>query len=88
MPAGSKLLTGGAVVQIWQLVPRPRPHGDVEEEAGEGGGPPRHVHFHLGDHPVGHDDDTLSQRITNAFQPPHPSAAVDPGSWQCVWKCK
>ncbi|XP_070175544.1 dmX-like protein 2 isoform X2 [Littorina saxatilis] len=81
---GSKLLTGGDLIQIWQLVPKNKP--DVEGEDGAS----RHVHFHLGEPgaAVDTDDEALNQRFSHAIDPEHYDIIPDPGTWECVWKCK
>ena len=84
LTTGSKLLTGGDLIQIWQFIPKNRyPEGE------EGGS--RRVHFHLGGDPGNNadiDEDALNQRISHAIDPLHFDIVHDPGMWDCVWKCK
>ena len=87
LTTGSKLLTGGDLIQIWQFVPKNR-HPPGESEGDEEG--PRRVHFQLGDpgFSADVDDEALNQRLSHAIDPQHYDISHDPGIWDCVWKCK
>nr|KAG5690689.1 hypothetical protein BaRGS_013475 [Batillaria attramentaria] len=84
---GSKLLTGGELIQIWQLVQKSKP-GPGDGEADDSGS--RRVHFHLGDNVsmADPDDEALNQRLSFALDPMHHDLIHDPGIWECVWKCR
>ncbi|XP_041373660.1 dmX-like protein 2 isoform X2 [Gigantopelta aegis] len=75
---GSKLLTGGELIQLWQM---------CEQETPEEDHPPRRVQFSVG---VGPDDDEpLHQELRHALH--HERDAVDthhPTEWESVWKCR
>lgn len=85
---GSKLLTGGELIQIWQLTPDKGGQGDTEtEEPGT-----KRVHFSLGDSSIAGsgdpEEDAFTQRLSHVLDPAHHGLAHDPGTWQCVWKCR
>ncbi|CAL1529694.1 unnamed protein product [Lymnaea stagnalis] len=78
---GSRLLTGGEYIQIWEFIHNTPPTPSA----------PQKVSFTLG---VGHcdEDDPVAQRLVQAIADPdhyndHPTEP-DPGSWECVWKTK
>ncbi|KAL8625455.1 hypothetical protein ACOMHN_018600 [Nucella lapillus] len=83
---GSKLLTGGDLIQIWQFVPKPKGPGEDEREE-EG---PHRVLFHLGatGNAADPDDEALNQRLYHAVDPQHYDMLQNPGVWECVWKIK
>ncbi|PVD19781.1 hypothetical protein C0Q70_20272 [Pomacea canaliculata] len=85
---GSKLLTGGELIQIWQLTPDKGGQGDTEtEEPGT-----KRVHFSLGDSSIAGsgdpEEDAFTQRLSHVLDPAHHGLVHDPGTWQCVWKCR
>lgn len=86
---GSKLLTGGELIQIWQFVPKQKQHhGEGEGEGEDGLG--RKVHFQLGEPGTTHDPDEeeLSKRLSHALDGQLHDLAHEAGTWDCVWKCK
>ncbi|XP_076465247.1 dmX-like protein 2 isoform X2 [Babylonia areolata] len=85
---GSKLLTGGDLIQIWQFMPKNKGSPTEEEREEEGS---HKVLFHLGGgmgSAADPDDDGLSQRICHAVDPQHYDVLHNPGVWECVWKTK
>ncbi|XP_059145859.1 dmX-like protein 2 isoform X3 [Physella acuta] len=76
---GSRLLTGGEYIQMWEFVHNAPPPPAT----------PQKVSFTLG---VGHcdDDDPVTHRLVQAIADPDHVTDLqpDPGSWECVWKTK
>ncbi|XP_055901191.1 dmX-like protein 2 isoform X3 [Biomphalaria glabrata] len=78
---GSRLLTGGEYIQMWEFIHSAPPLPTV----------PQKVSFTLG---VSHydEDDPVNQRYVQAIADPdhvnEHQAEPDPGSWECVWKIK
>ncbi|KAJ8305006.1 hypothetical protein KUTeg_018589 [Tegillarca granosa] len=70
---GAKLLTGGDLIQIWQLG-----HEFVDEVA------QRNVKFS-----VGHDDDDKSHTVNQSSVPDHSELHTETQAiWDCIWKCR
>ncbi|XP_035825075.1 dmX-like protein 2 [Aplysia californica] len=77
---GSRLLTGGEVIQIWEFVnSSPVPVASAK------------VQFHLGS-VMGEEDDPVTQRLVQAIADPDyltdHQGEPEPGAWECVWKTK
>ncbi|XP_050401312.1 dmX-like protein 1 [Patella vulgata] len=75
---GSKLLTGGENISIWQFEMADNTDDDVEPNN-------RKVQFSLGTE----DDDPIVQQLSHVVHGNTKDLFYHgPGSWQCVWKCK
>ncbi|KAH9503228.1 DmX-like protein 1 [Bulinus truncatus] len=78
---GSRLLTGGEYIQMWEFIHSAPPPSAL----------PQKVSFTLG---VSHcdEDDPVTQRLVQAIADPDHindhQTEPDPGSWECVWKIK
>ena len=83
--AGSKLLTGGDLIQIWQFMSTSRRDGHDHEE--EGSNP---VLFHLGagGNNMDPEEEAFNQRLSHAVDPEHYEVLGNPGTWDCVWKTR
>ncbi|KAK6180445.1 hypothetical protein SNE40_012599 [Patella caerulea] len=75
---GSKLLTGGENICIWQFEMMDTTDEDVEPQN-------RKVQFSLGTE----DDDPIVQQLSHVVHGNNKDLLYHgPGSWECVWKCK
>ena len=81
--SGSRLLTGGDVIQMWEFLNQPTVTAGPQS-------PTHKVQFHLGA-VGGEDEDPVTQRLVHAITDPDYSTdhqQTDLGSWECVWKIK
>ncbi|GFS07033.1 DmX-like protein 2 [Elysia marginata] len=80
---GSRLLTGGEIIQMWEFSNQPAPTAAPQS-------PTHKVQFHLGA-AGGEEDDPVTQRLVHAIADPDhitDQQQTDLGAWECVWKIK